>query len=52
MTPTIEAEGLTKRYGKTRALDGLDLVAERGQVVAVLGTNVVLPGSSRRSSPR
>jgi ABC-2 type transport system ATP-binding protein len=39
MTPTIEAEGLTKRYGKTRALDGLDLVAERGQVVAVLGPN-------------
>ncbi len=39
MTPTIEAEGLKKRYGKTRALDGLDLVAERGQVVAVLGPN-------------
>ena len=39
MTPTIEAHGLKKRYGKTRALDGLDLVAERGQVVAVLGPN-------------
>jgi ABC-2 type transport system ATP-binding protein len=39
MTPTIEAQGLKKRYGKTRALDGLDLVAERGQVVAVLGPN-------------
>ena len=24
MTATIEAEGLTKRYGKTKALDGLD----------------------------
>src|SRR5919108_4316130 len=39
MTPTIEAHGLIKRYGRTAALDGLDLVAERGQVVAVLGPN-------------
>jgi ABC-2 type transport system ATP-binding protein len=39
MTPTIEAHGLEKRYGNVRALDGLDLVAERGQVVAVLGPN-------------
>src|SRR6266511_2761821 len=39
MTPTIEARGVTKRFGKTRALDGLDLVAEPGQVVAVLGPN-------------
>jgi ABC-2 type transport system ATP-binding protein len=38
-TPTIEAQGLVKRYGKTTALDGLDLVAERGQVLAVLGPN-------------
>jgi ABC-2 type transport system ATP-binding protein len=39
MTPIIEAQGLTKRFGKTTALDGLDLVAEAGQVVAVLGPN-------------
>jgi ABC-2 type transport system ATP-binding protein len=39
MTATIEAHGLKKRYGKTMALDGLDLTAERGQVVAVLGPN-------------
>ena len=39
MTATIEAHGLEKRYGKTRALDGLDLVAEPGQVMAVLGPN-------------
>ncbi len=39
MTPTIDARGLEKRYGRTRALDGLDLVAEPGQVVAVLGPN-------------
>jgi ABC-2 type transport system ATP-binding protein len=39
MTAIIEAQGLTKRYGKTVALDGLDLVADRGQVVAVLGPN-------------
>ena len=39
MTATIEAHGLTKRYGKTTALDGLDLIAEQGQVTAVLGPN-------------
>ena len=39
MTMVIEAEGLVKRYGKTRALDGLDVAAESGQVVAVLGPN-------------
>jgi ABC-2 type transport system ATP-binding protein len=39
MTATIEAAGLRKRFGKTVALDGLDLVAEPGQVLAVLGPN-------------
>jgi ABC-2 type transport system ATP-binding protein len=39
MTLTIEAHGLEKRYRRIRALDGLDLVAEPGQVVAVLGPN-------------
>jgi ABC-2 type transport system ATP-binding protein len=39
MTPTIEAVGLRKRFGTTVALDGLDLVAEPGQVLAVLGPN-------------
>ena len=35
----VEAEGLVKRYGKLTALEGLDLVAEPGQVLAVLGPN-------------
>src|SRR4249919_3963461 len=35
----VEAEGLVKRYGKLTALDGLDVVAEPGQVLAVLGPN-------------
>jgi ABC-2 type transport system ATP-binding protein len=39
MTPTIEARGLEKRYGRIRALDGLAVIAEAGQVVAVLGPN-------------
>ena len=39
MTPTIEAAGLHKRFGRTVALDGLDLVAEPGEVLAVLGPN-------------
>jgi ABC-2 type transport system ATP-binding protein len=39
MTQLIEAEGLTVRFGKVTALDGLDLTAPRGQVLAVLGPN-------------
>jgi ABC-2 type transport system ATP-binding protein len=39
MTPIIEAHGLTKRFGKTQALAGLDLVAQHGRVAAVLGPN-------------
>jgi ABC-2 type transport system ATP-binding protein len=39
MALIIEAKGLTKRFGKTQALDGLDLTAESGQVVAMLGPN-------------
>jgi len=39
MTTTIHAQGLAKRFGKTRALDGLDLAAEAGCVTAVLGPN-------------
>ena len=37
--PAILAEGLQKHYGKTLALDGLDLIAEEGTVLAVLGPN-------------
>jgi ABC-2 type transport system ATP-binding protein len=39
MALMIEASGLAKRFGKTQALDGLDLTAESGQVVALLGPN-------------
>ena len=39
MTPILEARGLMKRYGKTQALAGLDLVASPGRVVALLGPN-------------
>ncbi|WP_131738428.1 ATP-binding cassette domain-containing protein [Actinomadura roseirufa] len=37
--PTIEAHGLVKRFGRTAALDGLDLEVAAGQVVAILGPN-------------
>src|ERR1700740_1474957 len=39
MTPILEARGLVKRYGKTQALAGLDLVVQPGRVVALLGPN-------------
>jgi ABC-2 type transport system ATP-binding protein len=39
VTPAVEAHSLVKRFGKRQALEGLDLVAEAGQVTAVLGPN-------------
>jgi ABC-2 type transport system ATP-binding protein len=38
-TPAIEAEGLVKQYGRTRALNGLDLRIEQGTVYGLLGPN-------------
>jgi ABC-2 type transport system ATP-binding protein len=35
----IEARGLTKRYGRTVAVDHLDLTVEKGEVFGVLGPN-------------
>jgi oleandomycin transport system ATP-binding protein len=35
----IEAHGLTKRFGKTQALAGIDLEVEQGTVLGVLGPN-------------
>jgi ABC-2 type transport system ATP-binding protein len=39
MTVTLEAQGLQKRFRKTVALRGLDLVAASGHVTALLGPN-------------
>jgi iron complex transport system ATP-binding protein len=39
MTAFVEARALTASYGTTRALDGLDVVIGRGEVVALLGEN-------------
>jgi oleandomycin transport system ATP-binding protein len=35
----IEAEGLVKRFGEVRALDGIDMVAREGTVFGLLGPN-------------
>lgn len=35
----IEARGLAKVYGQHRALDGIDLTVQRGQVFGFLGPN-------------
>jgi ABC-2 type transport system ATP-binding protein len=37
--PAILAEGLRKSYGKTLALDGLDLHVEEGTILGLLGPN-------------
>jgi oleandomycin transport system ATP-binding protein len=39
MSHIIEAEGLRKAFGKTQALDGVDLAAREGTVLGVLGPN-------------
>jgi oleandomycin transport system ATP-binding protein len=39
MTHVIEAESLTKSFGTTKALAGVSITAERGQVLALLGPN-------------
>jgi len=39
VTSAIEIKSLTKVYGKTRALDGLDVVVESGSVFGFLGPN-------------
>src|SRR6059058_2132273 len=39
MAPAIETSGLCKRYGDVRALDGVDLTAEKGTVLGLLGPN-------------
>jgi ABC-2 type transport system ATP-binding protein len=35
----IEAEGLVKTFGSTRALDGVDLQIPQGTVLSLLGPN-------------
>ncbi|MYA43250.1 MAG: ATP-binding cassette domain-containing protein, partial [Gemmatimonadetes bacterium] len=37
--PLLEARGLSKNYGDTRALDGLDLTIAPGEVYCLLGPN-------------
>ena len=39
MAPAIEISGLVKTFGPTRALDGLDLTVEPGEVHGFLGPN-------------
>ncbi|MFM9044260.1 MAG: ABC transporter ATP-binding protein, partial [Solirubrobacterales bacterium] len=37
--PAVRAEGRRKEFGQTVALDGLDLLVDTGEIVAVLGPN-------------
>jgi ABC-2 type transport system ATP-binding protein len=48
MTEVISCRGLTKRYGKTVAVDALDLAVEAGQVFGFLGPN----GSGKTTTMR
>jgi ABC-2 type transport system ATP-binding protein len=48
VTEAIRCQGLTKRYGSTVAVDGLDLAVEAGQVFGFLGPN----GSGKTTTMR
>ncbi|HEY7175279.1 MAG TPA: ATP-binding cassette domain-containing protein, partial [Micromonosporaceae bacterium] len=39
MTYAIQAQGLVKRFGKTLAVDGVDLTVQPGTVLGLLGPN-------------
>jgi len=39
MTAVIEARGLTKSYGATRALDGINFTVQPGRIVGLIGPN-------------
>jgi ABC-2 type transport system ATP-binding protein len=39
VSPAIEVEGLRKSYGQVKAVDGIDLSVDAGQVFALLGPN-------------
>ncbi len=39
MTPVVEAQDLVRTFGSLRAVDGLDLQIERGEVFGLLGPN-------------
>jgi len=39
MTSALEFHGVVKRYGRTRALDGLDLSVPRGSIFGMVGSN-------------
>ena len=47
-TLAIEAHGLVKTYGRTKALDGLDLEVQRGTILGMLGPN----GAGKTTSVR
>jgi len=39
MQPTVSISGLIKNYGRVKALQGLDLIIEPGQISGLLGPN-------------
>lgn len=39
MKHLIEAQGLTKRYGQRTVVRDVDLVVDRGEIVALIGPN-------------
>ncbi|NIQ30157.1 MAG: ATP-binding cassette domain-containing protein, partial [Acidobacteria bacterium] len=39
MSAVVEVEGLVKRYGDVRAVDGIDLEVDEGEIFGILGAN-------------
>ena len=38
-TPLVDARGLSKHYGTIRAVDGIDLTVNHGEILAIVGDN-------------
>jgi Fe-S cluster assembly ATPase SufC len=45
-SPPVEIHDLKKSFGRTRALDGLDLTVEHGSIAGFLGPRAAPPGYS------
>ena len=48
----IEARGLRKAYGKTVALDGVDLTVEEGRILGLIGPNGAGKSTALQRDPR
>ena len=49
MTPIISARGLSKRYGRTLAVDNIDLEIPPGRILGLIGDLLGSPGPGTKN---